>query len=247
MKRLLGISSVLGMCLLQLFGAQSESSKNNTQHFLDAVIKGDLSHSKDLEDEFKKSADKQEKQMIASVLLSAGVKNQDMVAYLLHYAKQVIDRPVPYPLKYDSSGNVIKGEYSRSFLSWAKKNKVDAFPAAEHEIYEAPGEVLFIAAAGISEDSDLLMKGLRSSNPLVRVYSAKGLAKNKEYKAVTSIINACRLERNRSTARKIAYALVFFDSPTAINGAQECLRDESTLHEFQKERDEKGTKSLFGY
>ncbi len=224
-----------------------ESSKQKSvTELLGDLKRGDPKAIPALKEAFERSDDKFEKQTVAGVLLSFGVRDEQYLKYLIQFAKAAIESEIPFPLSYDSQGKGVKGKFSPEFLAWAIQNKVDPGIAAGIVISQLPHDVMSLAMASDPRAFDLLLQGLESQNHMIVIVAAQGLAKLQDKRAIAPTIRACK-RVPAEVADLIAQYLPFFDDPEAQKAAEEFIQNKAVLDEVRKRAREIGPKGIFGF
>lgn len=168
-----------------------------------------------LKEQFGRVQDPLLKDKIAAGLVRLGDKDQAYWDFLVKEAKVALDSDAPNFDSYDTNGNAVGGP-SQEFLAWLKKRgaTVDVAPAAEESTYFLPGRVMLLGWSRDPRAVAYLRQGLLSSNYLIEIAAAKGLAEIGDENSIPLIINACQ-KAPREVAEAIAESLVYFDDNTA--------------------------------
>lgn len=172
-----------------------------------------------LEEKFAATRDNELKAHIASALLRLGADDSAFWDFLLDATKTAVQSDAPSAFEYDSEG---KMRPSAQFQTWVEANHIPKEKAFEDEVYHRPGIVLFLGITGDRRGIALLRQALNSSNYLIRSNAARGLAKIGDRDSIPLIIDACK-SAPRDAAVTIAWALAYFDDPTAQAAAQTFL------------------------
>jgi hypothetical protein len=144
-----------------------------------------------LEAAFDKRDAKQEKQWIACTLLRLGDKKDKYFDYLSSFVQQAIEDRAPQPLKIDSEGNAVKGEFSAEFENWCALNHRDPKQVAALQLGVYPMDMMILAMADDRRAGDLFLRGLDSPNPLVVAFSTQGLGRLGAASAIPLVEKAC--------------------------------------------------------
>jgi len=213
-----------------------------------SALAGDKSVVPKLEAAFQSATLPKSKDMIASVLLRAGVRDPPIYFdYLAAEARIAIDaEDGPEPLVRGGDGKLVKGKWNPEFLEWCKKRGLNPREKTMEIFYETPGKVLFLASSGDPRGYPLLVKGVHSKNYGVSIVSANGLAVIGDPRAIDEIVAACR-EAPAQEASSIAWALVFFNDPRAQRAAEEFITDKQVLTAVRSDAAKHGTKAFFGW
>jgi hypothetical protein len=220
------------------------NAKNSFQDLLDGKPEA-VANAKQI---FALTADTKIKMRAASVLLNIGKADQIHYDYLAGEAEKALRyaNEMPWPTVYDKEGKVID-KISPEFLKWCKARKLDSSETFESAYFVVPGPWLFLASARDPRAHDLLMKGLRSHNPMIVACAAEGLARLQASDALVDIIAVCRrapLESRYGIAR----ALLFFPDPKAQAAADEAFKgNKAELDLWRKEIKSKGWKAFHDY
>ena len=197
-----------------------------------------------LEAQFNAADDPLLKRAVASALVRLGDRQQSYWDFLAVKANAAIDSDAPNISEFDSEGKFIRGRFSKRFLEWAKAHQVEPNAAAEAQLYEVPGEVLYLAITGDPRGLTILRRGLLNQNFVIQSASARGLALLRDKDSIPLIIDACE-RAPAEVAVVIAVALVFFDDVRALNAASKFILNRELLAAFQKLSREKGARGLF--
>jgi hypothetical protein len=126
---------------------------------------------------FASASSKREKQSIAVTMAHLDVDTDGAVDYLMGPAREAIEDPAPSFIKYDSSGNSLRGQLAPAFENWCAVNHKDWRALVLSQLYEEPDDVLMLVRANSLRSLELLRKGLLSNNMIIVGYSAQGLAR----------------------------------------------------------------------
>jgi HEAT repeat protein len=118
-------------------------------------------------------------------------------------AVPAIESDAPPIASYDSQGKLVPG------------------PSPEF-----PGKVLMLAVTGDPRGIPLLRQALSSSNVMIQIFAAEGLAQMKDKDSIPLIIAACQ-RAPAEAAAAIARSLVYFDDLQAQSAADRYLPNES--------------------
>lgn len=195
---------------------------------------------------FTLTSDSNTKQKAASILLSIGVHNPTYFDYLTQEAQKALSTDMPWPLLYDQEGRTIPKAMNPAFLDWCKNRNLNAVEVFEDAYYKAPVPWYYLAAAGDPRAHDLLVKGLHSSNYMIVVWSAEGLTKLQDPRAIDELIAAYH-RSPVETRFDIAKDLVYFSDPKAQAAAEEFIQDKKLLAALREKARAQGVKALFGY
>lgn len=182
----------------------------------------------ELERRFTASADKNDKQKIAVVLLSRRQGDQPYFDFLAGYARQAVLSDAPFPYRYDAAGKLVPGELSPPFVAWAKAHKLDLETAVRRVFQEYPTDVFFLSLASDPRATEILLKGLESPNYMVIARAAFGLARLQYTPAIRSI-SAAAEHAPGELSLLIARNLVLFDDATAQAAAERLIKDKQLL------------------
>jgi hypothetical protein len=182
----------------------------------------------ELERRFAASANRQDKQRIAEVLLSRRQADQPYFDFLAGFARQAVASDAPFPYGYDAAGKLIPGKFSPEFIAWAAAKKVEPASAVPKVFVEYPTDVYLLALTGDPRGAEIFLKGLGSANYMVVYRSAFGLAKLQAKGAIPGIVAAA--ERAPGEAGElIARTLVLFDDPVAQAAAERLIKNKQLL------------------
>lgn len=162
------------------------------------------------------------KQRMASILLSIGVREDIYYNYLATQAKQSLYNDMPWPTVYDEKGNIVPKVMSPEFLAWCKKRNLNPLDEFEAAYYEIPVPWYYLAGSGDPRVYDLLVAGLHSANPMIVTWSARGLTKLQDSRAIDEII-AAYLRSPVETRYDLAVDLLYFKDPKAQAAAEKFI------------------------
>jgi len=183
----------------------------------------------------------------ASKLLSLGAEDKLYLDYINKRAINALNSKIPYPVLYDENGRAIEGKYSQEFIQWCEKNNCEKDKMATQAELAIPIPVLFLAASGDKRAYDILIQGLKSRNHNIVIYSAQGLAKINDDRAIPFIIGASQ-KTPKEVSEKVAINLVYFqNSEEAQSALNKFIDDPKRLKEIKKEAVEKGIEGIFGF
>lgn len=198
---------------------------------------------------FALTGDSNTKQRIASILVHISTKDSTYFEYLVTEAEKALSNDMPWPTLYDKDGNKKSktlDSLNPEFLKWCEKHNVDPADAFHAAYYEIPVPWYHLAAAGDPRTYGLLIKGLRSPNPMIVTCASHGLARLQDPRAIDEIILASY--RAPLEARyAIAESLLYFPNEKAQQAADEIIVDKKSLSELKKQIQAKGIKWLFSY
>jgi hypothetical protein len=172
----------------------------------------------------KNDLDPGNKAEIASALVRLGDKDQIYWDFLAKQADDAIESDPPFPREFDSQGRMLDDHFSSAFLQWAKDHNLSPSDAGERAVYEVPSKLIFLGKTGDPRGLPILRRAMSSSNYMVQLMAAKGLAKLKDKDSIPLILAAC--EKSPWAAPAIAEALVYFDDPRAQSASQKYLPKE---------------------
>jgi HEAT repeat protein len=177
-----------------------------------------------LKDRFVRTQSADDKVHIASALVRLGDKDNTYWDFLVRQAAPAIESDAPPIASYDSEGKLVPGD-SPEFVAWAKAHGV-SLDAAKDAMISFPGNVMMLAVTGDPRGIPLLRRALSSSNVMIQIFAAKGLAQMKDKDSIPLIIAACQ-RAPAEAAAAIAQSLVYFDEPQAQSAADRYLPKES--------------------
>jgi len=173
----------------------------------------------DLEAQFARTQDPQDKANIAGTLVWLGDKDTSYWDFLVKLVAPVLESDAPDFVSYDAQGKSLPGP-SPEFVAWAKAHNVPpngpAGNAAENAVYWFPGKVAVLGSTGDPRSIPLLRQALSSSNHMVEIVAAQALAELQDKESIPTIIEACK-RAPAEAAELIADSLVYFDDPDAQN------------------------------
>jgi hypothetical protein len=144
-----------------------------------------------LEAAFDKRDAKEDKQWIANTLLRLGDQKDKYFDYLAGFVQHAIEDRTLLPLKIDSEGNAVRGEFSVEFENWCAPNHKDPRQVAALQLGVCPMDVMILAMANDRRAADLFLRGLDSPNPTVVAYSTQGLGRLGVMSAIQLVEKAC--------------------------------------------------------
>jgi len=118
-------------------------------------------------------------------------------------------------------GRLLDDHFSPAFLQWAKGQGLSLSDASQKAMYELPGKLVFLGETGDPRGLPILRRAMSSSDYVIQIMAAKGLAKLQDRASVPLIIAAC--EKSAWAAPAIAEALVYVDDPQAQIAAEKYL------------------------
>src|SRR5579871_768635 len=178
----------------------------------------------------------------ASILLIIGVRDQIYFDYLAAEAKAALNSDMPWPTLYDEHGNKITKTIETlnpAFLKWCKKHHRDPGDAFEEAYYGISQPWYDLGAAGDPRFYSLLVRGIHSQNLMIQAFSALGLAKLQDPRAIDEIIGAVR-RAPMETHDGMAKALLYFSDPKAQKAADELFLDKRYIGALRDQIKEKG-------
>jgi hypothetical protein len=195
---------------------------------------------------FSLTRDTQQKERIASILLSLGVKDPIYFDYLTAEAKKILahDHDIPWPEIY---GDDEEPKYANPALNeWCEKHRMDFGAMDDVSKYEIPVAWYYLAAASDPRAYDLLIKGLNSPNLMIAGRAAQGLAMLQDPRAINVLIAAGRTAHGLARGL-IAQSLLFFPDPKAQAAASEIapVKLKHMMEVWRGEIKEKGLRVLF--
>jgi hypothetical protein len=226
---------------------RAEELLNNKKYSFQDLLDGNAGAVANAKEIFSLTSDPKIKLRAASVLLNIGKADQVEYDYLIGEAEKALNyaNEMPWPTFYDKDGKAIdKG--NPDFLKWCKAHKLNPSETFESAYFDVPMPWLFLAAARDRRSHDLLMRGLRSTNVMIVVYAAEGLARLQASDAIDDIIAACR-RAPLETRASIGRALLFFPKPQAQAAAEEAITDKTALDLWRKAIESKGWKAFYDY
>jgi HEAT repeat protein len=166
---------------------------------------------------FDKETDETAKAKLASTLIRIGTDDAPYWDFLERSVSGALADMAPNPLVYDQQGHLAPGP-SPAFERWALNHYLSLADAADRYFYYVPGLVLCLAQTEKPRAVPLLMTALASTNPLVQIDAAKGLAQMK-VKAAIPLIIAASDSAPADVRLLLAESLIYFDDPVATKAA----------------------------
>lgn len=176
-----------------------------------------------LEEQFSLKTDVLLKTELAFALVQLGDKDDRYWDFLVKQAEPALDSQVPDPYKYDKNGT--RTGHSPTLREWARVRGVDMNIASEDVAVKFPNSLLMLAMSKDQRAIPVLRRGLWSSNSLVMMAAARGLAQLQDADSVPLIISAV-LRSQKAQAGGIAEWLVFFEDPSAQRAVDHYLTAE---------------------
>jgi HEAT repeat protein len=173
----------------------------------------------------KDDLDPGNKAEIASALVRLGDKDPIYWDFLVKQANEAIESDAPFPREFDSRGKMLDDHFSPAFLQWAKDQGLSPGDAGQKAVYELPGKLVFLGETGDPRGLPLLRRAMSSSNYMIQIMAAKGLAKLLDKDSIPVIVAACERAPADMVAA-IAEALAFYDDPQAQSAAETYLPKE---------------------
>jgi hypothetical protein len=222
--------------------ADGLSDKYTFQQLLDK----DPGAVKNAEKFFALSSDTHKKERVASILLSVGVSDAVYFDYLSSEATKSLNVGIPWPTLYDDHGSLVKDRLNPEFLEWCAKRKLEPLSVFNATYYDVPVPWRYLAAAGDPRSYELLINGLHSTNLMIASFSALGLAKLQDPRAVPEIITALR-KAPLETRYTIIEALLYFRDSRAQVVVEEFASDKTKLAFYRNKVTRNGIRGIFGY
>jgi hypothetical protein len=143
---------------------------------------------------------------------------------------------MPFPLGFDSAGKIIPESHrtNQPFLEWCRTAGVDPDAALLRALTEDPMDIIYLELARNEQAVPVFLKALTSSNPLVSVAAADGLAVLRETAYVSEVAAAARRAPGEA-APSFAVALLRLGTDEARAAAAELVPDRD-LFEAMRER-----------
>lgn len=164
------------------------------------------------------------KMKFASNLMELGVKDEEYFRYLAERAQVAIERDVPFPMKFDENGKVIRGEMSEAFLAWCDKHQIEPGERVSTFIYKDPVPVMILAQSGDPRALPLLLRGLASPNFYIVAKAAHGLGLIGDARAIDPLVQA--IEKAPEEVRLLlVMELGYFDHPEAHAALERFIPD----------------------
>lgn len=176
---------------------------------------------------FDKAEGQHERWVIASTLLSLGVRDGPYFDFLARAALEAIRSETPFPLDLDDSDRGVSGRFPPDFLDWCRERGVDPGRTAYRALYEVPLPVQALSYARDSRAEDIFLKGLDSPNLIIVAHAITGLALLGRRNAIEPINRAVG-RFSRAMRQHEAAALLLIDDPRAWELARRWIPDEET-------------------
>ena len=183
----------------------------------------------DLEKQFARAKDSLDKAKLAQVLVLLGDKNDEYWNYLAESAALVLNSDAPQLIVHDAQGKLT---LSPEWIAWAEAHKEPGTMGSrsdgsdivvEDPVYVTPGSILLLGATGDPRAIPLLRQALFSSNVMVQMGAAMGLAQLQDKDSIPLIIEACT-RAPQEMAEAMAGSLAYFDDADAQKAVDTFLR-----------------------
>jgi len=125
---------------------------------------------------FSRATDLTVKSNLAIVLLQNGPATDEIVDHVSEPALRVISANIPFPYRFDSQGEILKGNFSEEFLSWCSSRNVEPKQGAQQAIVDDPASVSLLGSARHPSVVPTLMKVLELRNYISVSNAAMALA-----------------------------------------------------------------------
>src|SRR6266446_4610516 len=191
-----------------------------------------------LEEKFVRTQDELDKAHIASALVRLGDNNDIYWDFQVKLVTQAVESDAPSFMSFDSHGKSVPGP-SPEFVAWADAHKLSHEGLGEKQMYLAPGPVGLLALTGDPRAVPLLRRALWSTNFMIEIMGAMGLAKIQDKDSIPRIIEACR-RAPAEAAAVIAESLIYFDDPEAQRAVDEYIpKDAAKIYRDARARGKK--------
>lgn len=178
---------------------------------------------------YANSTGKIQRKVIAAALMALGDKSAEYRTLLQRDAIESADRNIPFPIDTNNLNSTNQKTLTPSFLGWASSHKVNVDDALELALRTDPQNFLLLSLAEDPESLPIFEKGIHSQNPLIALYSAKGLARIEGTAAIPMIVEACSSQPTAS-ANVIARTLFLFDTKDAVAAEDKFITDKKMLN-----------------
>jgi len=223
---------------------EQAQGKQSIHKLFGALKRGDENAVTELKNIFDQSTNKEEKQQIASSLLEAKVGDEKHINLLIKYVKQVIESDIPFPPReFDEKGNA---KFTAAFLAWCDEHGVEPNETVKLLAFTFPIDVIRLADANDPRAFDTLLAALDSSNNIIAMNAARGLARLRDKRAIQPLIKKLKQFPPDAVALHIL-VLLYFDDPEAQAGAEELMQDKEKLRQIRKEIEEHGYVLFLGF
>jgi hypothetical protein len=174
------------------------------------------------------------KESVCYTLLKMGEIDDVCRDFLSQLGQTVVDSDIPEPYFYDEKGHLKSQDLTPDFIEWAKKHNRSPGSVLEERETTLPMEMFVIAFSGDRSAIPLLRKGLSSSNRVIQLYCAQGLALLQDKDSIKLIIDAAqRLPRNKQWM--IGKSLLYLNDPAATAAGEEMFADKAQLEQMREE------------
>jgi hypothetical protein len=161
------------------------------------------------------------KAKIAAAIVRLGDKDDTYWDFLVKLAKPALESDAPDFMSYDSQGKAVSGP-SPEFVAWADAHSLPHAGLLEESRYLLPGKVAILGWSRDPRAIPLLQQALLSSNHMIEIAAAMGLAEIGDKDSIPLIVDACR-KAPADAAAAIAQSLVYFDDNSAQSAVDQFI------------------------
>lgn len=239
------VASLALLCEVTAREAGPSPSRITTQRLNELVSRGDPAALPELRKRFKEVQERADKLLLASSLVQLKDPDPAYWTYLAKEATAVVENDMPFPLVFDSHGQIVPGRMSAEFLSWCQTRHCNAEAAAGEAVYGLSTAVLALGAAEDPRGFDILTRGLESRNYFVAGRAAEGLVLLQDRRAIGPIIRAAR-RAPKAFGSVFGLALAYFDHPEAQVAAEELVENKTLLDSARRRARTHGPRGIHG-
>lgn len=197
-----------------------------------------------LEQAFTRERHDPAREFIAAALVNLGDPEPAYYAYVAARAENSVMSDLPFPVQLGVRTQSSNGlpPLRKAFLSWVQQHGANLNDTLWLATFEEPSAVEALGEAADQRSRALLRRGLKSSDILVAVAAALGLARLQDAASVSSIIAAAKHRQNHEERRMLAKTLLYFPSLKAQHAAARFIEDPALLRRWRAEVAKRGWK-----
>jgi hypothetical protein len=178
-----------------------------------------------LKQQFVRVDDPLLKAKIAAAIVRLGDKDDTYWNFLVALATPALESDAPDFVSYDSQGKPVS-EPSPEFVAWADAHNLPHAGLLEESKYLLPGKVMLLGWSRDSRAIPLLRRALSSTNYMIEIAAAMGLAEIRDKGSIPFIVDACK-NAPADAAAAIAESLVYFDDDAAQGAVDRYIRKDT--------------------
>jgi hypothetical protein len=178
-----------------------------------------------LKQQFVRVDDPLLKAKIAAAIVRLGDKDDTYWNFLVALATPALESDAPDFVSYDSQGKPVS-EPSPEFVAWADAHNLPRAGLLEESKYLLPGKVMLLGWSKDSRAIPLLRRALSSTNYMIEIAAAMGLAEIGDKDSIPFIVDAYK-NAPADAAAAIAESLVYFDDDAAQGAVDQYIRKDT--------------------